>query len=68
MGCLATYKTHTKLDIKLDSSQMGGQMHDQMMAMLKKQFEKTYKLTFNKEESIYKEYTISTWTNKIFNL
>ena len=52
---IATYKTHTKLDIKLDSSQMGGQMHDQMMAMLKKQFEKTYKLTFNKEESIYKE-------------
>ena len=52
---IATYKTHTKLDIKLDSSQMGGQMHDQMMSMLKKQFEKTYKLTFNKEESIYKE-------------
>lgn len=52
---IATYKTHTKLDIKLDSSQMGGQMHDQMMSMLKKQFEKTYKLIFNKEESIYKE-------------
>lgn len=52
---VATYKTHTKLEIKLDSSQMGGQMHEQMMAMLKKQFEKTYKLTFNKEESVYKE-------------
>ena len=52
---IAIYKTHTKLDIKLDSSQMGVQMHEQMMAMLKKQFEKTYKLTFNKEESIYKK-------------
>jgi GLPGLI family protein len=30
-------------------------MHEQMMEMLKKQFEKTYNLTFNKEESIYKE-------------
>jgi len=30
-------------------------MQDQIMAMLKKQFEKTYILTFNKEESLYKE-------------
>ena len=51
---IATYKTQRKLDIKLDSTQAGG-MQDQIMAMLKKQFEKTYTLTFNKEESLYKE-------------
>ena len=51
---VATYKTQRKLDIKLDSTQAGG-MQDQIMAMLKKQFEKTYTLTFNKEESLYKE-------------
>ena len=52
---IATYKTHRKLEIKLDSTQMGGDMYNRMMAQLKKQFEKTYQLTFNKEESVYKE-------------
>jgi GLPGLI family protein len=51
---IATYKTQRKLDIKMDSTQVGG-MQDEIMAMLKKQFEKTYILTFNKEESLYKE-------------
>ena len=51
----ATYKTHRKLDIKLDSTQMETEMHKRMMDMLKKQFEKTYILTFNKESSLYKE-------------
>jgi len=51
---VATYKTQRKLDIKMDSTQVGG-MQDEIMAMLKKQFEKTYILTFNKEESLYKE-------------
>ena len=52
---IATYKTHRKLEIKLDSTQMGGDMYNRMMAQLKKQFEKTYQLTFNKAESVYKE-------------
>ena len=52
---IATYKSYTKVDVKLDSSQMGGDMHAKMLEMLKKQFEKTYKLTFNQEESVYKE-------------
>lgn len=51
---IATYKTQRKLDIKIDSTQAGG-MQDEIMAMLKKQFEKTYILTFDKEESLYKE-------------
>ena len=52
---VATYKTHRKLDVKLDSTQMKTEMHQRMMAMLKKQFEKTYILTFTKELSLYKE-------------
>jgi len=51
----ATYKSKRKIDIKLDSTQMASGMADQMMEMLKKQFEKTYILNFNKAESIYKE-------------
>ncbi|WP_456437248.1 GLPGLI family protein [Psychroserpens sp.] len=51
----ATYKSKRKIDIKLDSTQMASGMADQMIEMLKKQFEKTYILNFNKEESIYKE-------------
>ncbi|MCO4821157.1 MAG: GLPGLI family protein [Flavobacteriaceae bacterium] len=52
---VATYKSKRKMDIKMDSTQMDGDMQKQMMEMLTKQFEKTYKLTFNKEESLYKE-------------
>ena len=51
---VATYKTQRKLDITMDSTQVGG-MQDQIMAMLKKQLEKTYILTFDKSHSIYKE-------------
>lgn len=51
----ATYKTSRKLDIQLDSTQMNSDQHKQMMEMLKKQFQKTFILSFNKEESIYKE-------------
>lgn len=52
---IATYKTKRKIDIQMDSTQMNSEMHQKMMDMLKKQFEKTFILTFNKEESIYKE-------------
>jgi len=52
---VATYKSHRQMDIQLDSSQVDSEMHQKMMAMMKKQFEKTYLLTFNKEESLYKE-------------
>jgi len=52
---VATYKSQTKFDIKMDSSQVNSAMQEQMMEMMKKQFQKTYKLTFNKEASIYKE-------------
>lgn len=51
----ATYKSKRQIDIKLDSTQVNSEMHQQMTELLKKQFEKTYVLSFNKEESIYKE-------------
>jgi GLPGLI family protein len=51
----ATYKSKRKIDIKLDSTQVDTGMHKKMMEMLKKQFEKTFALSFDKNESIYKE-------------
>ncbi|WP_040281243.1 GLPGLI family protein [Psychroserpens damuponensis] len=51
----ATYKSKQQIDVKLDSTQINTGMQQQMMEMLKKQFEKTHILTFNKEETIYKE-------------
>ena len=51
---IATYKTKDKIDIELDSTQVRG-MQDEIMAMLQKQFEKTYVLTFDQEQSVYKE-------------
>ncbi len=53
---VATYKTQRSLDIKLDSTEVGGtEMQKQLMDMLKKQFQKTYLLTFDKTKSIYKQ-------------
>lgn len=52
---VATYKTHRAFDIKMDSTKMSSDMHKQMMEMMKKQMQKTFLLTFNKEESLYKE-------------
>jgi GLPGLI family protein len=54
---VATYKTKRKVDLKIDSSNtsISSDMQKKMAEMLKKQFEKTYLLTFNKAESIYKE-------------
>lgn len=53
---IATYKTQRSLDIKLDSTEVGGtEMQKQLTEMLKKQFQKTYLLTFDKNKSIYKE-------------
>lgn len=52
---VATYKTKRKLDIPVDSTKMNADMYKRVTEMLKKQFEKTYVLKFNKEASIYKE-------------
>ncbi|APY08833.1 GLPGLI family protein [Winogradskyella sp. J14-2] len=52
---VATYKTQRQVDIKLDSTKMNDDMHQKMIAMMKKQFQKTFTLSFNKEESVYKQ-------------
>lgn len=51
----AYYQTQRKVDLKMEGSQMSEAEQKAMQEMLKKQFEKTYILTFNKEASIYKE-------------
>jgi GLPGLI family protein len=51
----ATYKTSRSIDIKMDSTKVTSDMEKQMIEMLKKQFQKTFILSFNKEASIYKE-------------
>ncbi|NQX86750.1 MAG: GLPGLI family protein [Flavobacteriaceae bacterium] len=58
----AIYKTHSEIDIiKRDSTQRGdiskshGDIQSEFEAILQKQFQKTFKLSFNKQESLYKE-------------
>ncbi|WP_411766643.1 GLPGLI family protein [Winogradskyella sp. A3E31] len=52
---IATYKTKRSVDIKLDSTRFNSDQQKKMIEMMKKQFEKTFVLTFNKSESTYKE-------------
>lgn len=64
---VATYKTLTKLNLKLDSTSLGStkakssdvnistEMREQIMEQLKKGSQQTYKLSFDKEQSIYKK-------------
>ncbi|MDN3493899.1 GLPGLI family protein [Winogradskyella bathintestinalis] len=52
---VATYKTHRDFDIKIDSTKMNNAMQKQMMEMMKKQFRKTYILTFDQSSSLYKQ-------------
>lgn len=53
----AVYKTHRKLDIKLDEGKgaPNSAIQKQLMAQLKKQFQKTFILNFTKSESTYKQ-------------
>jgi len=52
---VAIYRTKRNVDLKLDSTQMNSDLEKQMKEMLKKKFQKTFKLSFNKEASVYKE-------------
>ena len=53
----ATYKTHHKSSIKLDSTMMASNpgLKAQLEASMKKMFQKTFTLDFTNSESIYKE-------------
>ena len=52
---VATYQTKTDIDFKMESKQITPEMQAQIKSMMKKQFEKTYTLTFNASESVYLE-------------
>ncbi|WP_417609518.1 GLPGLI family protein [Owenweeksia hongkongensis] len=52
---IATYKTSTSLDLKMDSSAVSGDQQAMVMKMLNQYLQKEYTLTFSKTESIYKE-------------
>ena len=52
---VATYKTKTTLDIDLEKSGIPADRIKQIKEMMKSRLEKTYKLTFNKTESVYAE-------------
>ena len=53
----AIYKTHRKMDLKIggEKSTMSESQQKQMEAQMKKMFQKTFILSFSKDESIYKE-------------
>lgn len=53
----ATYKTHRKVDIKIDDSSNAhnSDVQKQLMAQLQKQFQKAYTLNFTKSESTFKQ-------------
>ena len=51
----ATYKTLTKVDIKLDDAKIKSDMQAKIMEQLAKGSQETFMLSFNKEESIYKK-------------
>jgi GLPGLI family protein len=52
---VATYQTKTNIDLKMENKEITPEMQERIQSMLKKQFEKTYTLTFNATESVYQE-------------
>ena len=52
---IATYKSHQKLDLKLNDDTPKSKIEKQIYNQLQKQFQQEYTLTFNKNESIYKQ-------------
>jgi len=51
----AYYQTKRTFKMEVDSTSVNDEMQKQLNEMIRKQFEKTYILTFNKNESIYKQ-------------
>jgi len=52
---IATYKSHRKVDLRMDGEEMNDEMKGQIQEQLRKQFQQEYTLMFNKNESIYKQ-------------
>lgn len=51
----ATYKSHRKVDLKIDEGDKNTELKKQLEEQLKKQFQQEYTLTFDKNQSIYKK-------------
>lgn len=52
---IATYKSHRKVDLKMDDNKMDDAQQKMIQEQLKKQFQREYTLKFNKHESVYKQ-------------
>lgn len=52
---VATYKSHRKVDLKMNEEGVNADMQKQIQEQISKQFQQEYTLTFNKHESIYKK-------------
>ncbi|TBN02347.1 GLPGLI family protein [Hyunsoonleella flava] len=52
---VATYKSHRKVDLKMDESKISSEQQKSIQAQLKKQFQREYTLEFSKYESVYKQ-------------
>ncbi len=52
---VATYKSHRKVDLKINDGNVNSDMQKQVQEQLRKQFQREYTLTFTKDESIYKK-------------
>ncbi|QNK76380.1 GLPGLI family protein [Winogradskyella undariae] len=52
---VATYKSHQDFNMKIDSTKANDAMRKKIMERMKKQFQKTYLLTFDKNSSVYQQ-------------
>ncbi|MEZ4803262.1 MAG: GLPGLI family protein [Gelidibacter sp.] len=52
---IATYKSHRKVDLKLDGDGINDERKKQLQEQLSKQFQREYTLKFNQQESIYRQ-------------
>ena len=52
---VATYKSHRKVNLKINDGNVNAEMQKQVQEQLRKQFQREYTLTFTKDESIYKK-------------
>jgi len=52
---VATYKSHRKVDLKMDESLENVELNKQLQEQLSKQFQREYTLKFNQHESVYKQ-------------
>lgn len=51
----AIYKSHRKVDLKMDENDENSEMKEQIQAQLQRQFQQEYTLTFDKYQSLYKK-------------